>query len=207
MKTVFLLCVLAAGCAKPPEARVVNELPVETGILYSFDVDTLRWKKDGKGGAERFVSFIETHMVTAGPLREGTQQPDMMIRRVQLPSPGYLLRVRIKPRADDFCHVSIDLVSATDETQLDRAPFAAMQALEAVYQGVSSFLPPRLGPLDNVRFAKLCAQAAKLGAEGKDPPLTQVEYKRVPRPVQLVPQDEYWVPPSTTSTVAPNQNQ
>jgi hypothetical protein len=205
MKTIWLLCALLAGCRSAPEARVVNELPVETGVLHQFDVDTLRWKKDGASGAKRFAEFVDTHLLSVGMPESGPAIAGAMVSRVKLPSPGYVLRVRIKPRADDFCNVVIDLVSAPGETQVERAPFSAFQAFEAVHQGITSFLPPRLGPLGEGRLAKLAAQAVQLGAEGKDPPMTLVEYKRVPRPVQLVPQDEYWVPPSTESIVAPKK--
>jgi hypothetical protein len=205
MKMILLWCALAAGCRTVPEARVVNELPVETGVLHQFDVDTLRWKKDGASGAQRFAEYVNTHLLSVGMPTGGPAITGALVNRVKLPSPGYVLRVRIKARADDFCNVVIDLVSEPGETQVERAPFSALQAFEAVHQGISSFLPARLGPLGEGRHAKLSAQAVQLGAEGKDPPMTMVEYKRVPRPVQLVPQDEYWVPSSLESVVAPKK--
>jgi len=208
MRPLALTCVAAltfAACAKPPEAQVVQEVKAEPGLLYQLDVDTLRFRKPNLHGSDAFAKLVEAHLLTAGLARAGGKDAQGMITlRVELPSPGYFLRARIKPRADDFCHLMVDLVQAGDQ-MTERAPFSALQALEAVFLGITSFQVPRLRALEEAQFARLSAAAAEFAREGKDPPMLRVEYRRVPRPVQLMPQEEYWVPPTGPSTVAPQE--
>ncbi len=203
MRTMMLCAALAlAGCGHAREAEVVSAYEPRATIGQIFTADTTRVHPPGgaspDAGVKALTEIFATHLAAVGQLRPEQRSADHIDLVADLPAPGWALRVRVTPKPEQLCLVSIEpLATAPSEHTVDATPWSVQDAFEELRRRAPALQPSTLQPMDAARFARLRAEAAAAAAAGKDPSLTPSEFVRVPRPLSSEgPDRPYVVPPS-----------
>jgi hypothetical protein len=199
----ILLCTLVAvaGCHHAKEAEVVSAYEPRATIGQTFTADATRLLPAGStstpAAVDALVEIAQSHLAAVGQLRPLARAADHVDVVADLPAPGWALRVRIVPKAELLCLVTIEpLALQPTEHAVDAAPWSVQDAFDEVRRFLPSLQPSKQPPMFAARFAELRAQAAAAAAEGKDPALTPSEYVRVPRPLSSDSENRpYVVPP------------
>jgi hypothetical protein len=198
----WMICLLLCSCATQKEAQSVVIPAAQPTLSHYLEIDTARLQRGAESGQWTVSGMVERHLAVEGLVRPGKKELDSEVLLAELPSPGYALRARISPRPEQYCHLELDLVESASGKHVDRAPWSAIQSFETAYRGIATLDAPSHPKLDDERFAKLHAQAARLASEGRDPALTWDEYVKVPKRLQTSGGDYYAPPPSVTGVPA-----
>ena len=192
--TRFVPClVLLAACAGPKEAQVVQNTVLPTGLVRRLELDTVRLQRGARDDQWTVAGLVERHLATVGLVRPGEKKDDTITLLADLPTPGYALRAIIQPRPEQFCHLEVEVVQQPSGKRVDAAPWWVVHSLDEAMRNVETLAPPRFRAMDDVRFAKLHAEAAQAQARGEDRLMTWDEYLHAPRPLQAMP-DDYYIP-------------
>jgi hypothetical protein len=201
MRHAALCLLVLTACKTPQEAREVRVLEPPKGLQQSLEIDPVRFAHAGHHGPSALAVMLDLHLGAWGLVRQHPPDPQppkgqayVLKRSAQLPAPGYALDARIEVREDELCRVVLSIVSATDGTPQERAPFSAIHAMDQTHAGLGLFRAPRLAAMTDARFAKLAAQAADAAKKGLDQPLTRYEYARLPRPLDVDHPEIYYYP-------------
>lgn len=205
MRIVCLVCVALSACGAPREAKTVSAPAPLPGLQRRLEIDTMRLARGAADGQWSVAGLVEKHLATVGLVRPGKTRDDTITLLADLPTPGYALRARVQPRPEQFCHLELEVISLPGERAVDAAPFWAVRALEESAGGIETLQPPRRRALDDARFARLHAQAARLAAQGRDPPITAEDYIHAARPLTGNVPEDYFAPmaPSAPSHLLP----
>ncbi|MCA1664754.1 MAG: hypothetical protein LC659_10870, partial [Myxococcales bacterium] len=187
--SLLLLAAAAAGCAHPHDAEVVAAYEPRATIGQTFTADTTRLIGNGapatsEEGAKALAALFSDHLAAVGQLRPVQSAGGPTVLVADLPAPGWALRVRITPKPELLCLVTIEpIATQPGEHAVDATPWSVQNAFETVRRRAPTLSPAKLPPMDAARFARLRAEAAAAAGEGRDPLLKPSEYVRVPRPI------------------------
>jgi len=212
-RLILLLLAAAGGCAHPHEAEVVASYEPRATIGQTFTADTTRLIPSGtpatnEEGVKALAALLDDHLAGVGQLRPDKNANGHIDLVAELPAPGWALHVRITPKPELLCLVTIEpIATQPDEHAVDATPWSVQDAFETVRRRATTLLPAKLPPMDPARFARLRAEAAEAAADGRDPLLKPSEYVRVPRPISREGSDApYYTPPAeTTEEPAPGK--
>jgi hypothetical protein len=198
------LALASAGCAHAHDAEVVSSYEPRSTIGQTFTADTTRLVTDehpgGDAGLKALTAVVEAQLATVGRLRPEAVDREHIELVVELPAPGWAVRVRIAPKPDQMALVTVEPVAMAPSVHaVDATPWSVQDSFEMVRGRVAALLPPKLPPMDAARFDRLRAEATEAAAAGRDPLLSPSEFVRVPRPIS----DEgveapYYTPPPPT---------
>ena len=201
---------VAAGCGHAHEAEVVSSYEPRATIGQTFTADTTRLAGGataGDAGLKALAELLDGQLATVGQLRPDKHEADHIDLAADLPAPGWALHVRLTPKAEALCLVTIEPVATQpNEHAVDAAPWSVQDAFEMLRRRAPTMLPSKLPPMDAARFARLRAEAAEAAAQGRDPSLSPAEYVRVPRPISREGEDApYYVPPGPIEDSSPEK--
>jgi hypothetical protein len=193
-----LLTVAAVGCAHVKDAQVIAVAERPSTIASIDTIDTARLRSDEttrpETAARELAELIAAHMAVVGIVRAPVSSADIT---VELPAPGWILRARLAMRPELFCMLTLEpLATQPTERAVEAAPWSVLDAFDRVHRGVISLLPPREPPIPLARFSRLRQEATVAAQANRDPPLTQVEYRRTARPISEAPERPYYTPTS-----------
>jgi hypothetical protein len=215
VRPVLFACALTpiaslAACAHHADAVTVREVSAPAGLRYGLEIDGTRLSRgSGLPPVAAVAQLVEQNLAAFFRLVPGKPGAPSDERReilAEAPAPGYGVRVVIEARPDDFCHVSIDVVTLkdgkTDWTTL--APYSVHYGVSAVRAAMDALRAPNRPLLAPDRFDALRKQATELRAQGKDPAIDDAEFARTPRPLEKLDEaPRYYAPVTEPSTVRP----
>jgi hypothetical protein len=203
----ILVALLAGACRHAPDAEVVSSYEPRATIGQTFTADTTRLGggSSNEAGVRALAALLGDHLAAHGILRPEKRSADRLDLVVDLPAPGWALRVRIIPRAEQMCLVILEpLATQPNEHPVDAAPWSVHDAFESMRRHAPTLQPAKRPPMDETRFARLRGEAAAAAAAGTDRLLTSSEFVRVPRAITSEGGERpYFVPPPEPSTVLP----
>jgi hypothetical protein len=208
-RTWILLALFGIACGHAHEAEVVSTYEPRATLAQTFTADTTRLQNGAAttdaAGVRALAAFLDEHLAAVGTLRPDKAAGDHIDLVVDLPAPGWALRARIVPKAEQLCLVILEpLATQPNEHPVEAAPWSVHDAFATVLRHAPSLLPSKLPPMEPARFARLREEAAAAAAAGTDRLLSKSEYVRVPRPITSEGSDRpYFVPPAEPSTVMP----
>jgi hypothetical protein len=204
MKALVVCSVVLVGCAHAREAEVIATVEKPSTIMSVDTIDTARLRSDEstrpETAARELAELIAAHMATVGIVRAPVANENIT---VELPAPGWLLRARLAMRPELFCMLTLEPLAAQPaEHAVQAAPWSVLDAFERVHRGVVSLRPPKESPISLARFTRLRQEATVAAQANRDPPLTQVEYRRTPRPISEQPERPYYTPTTDANSAS-----
>src|SRR5439155_17959591 len=110
------LLLLGAGCRPPKDAEIVSSVEARATIGVSFAADTTRLQpaasQSSEAGTRALAAVLSSHLAAAGILRDDKSENGHLDLVADLPAPGYALRVRLTPKADLLCQVTIEPITS-----------------------------------------------------------------------------------------------
>jgi hypothetical protein len=203
MKTSWYLAALGAlgvaGCGHVKDSQIISLAEKPSTIMIVDTIDTARLRSDEntkpEAAARELAELIAAHMATVGIVHAPVSSANIT---VELPAPGWLLRARLSMRPELFCMLTLEpLATQPAEHAVQAAPWSVLDAFERVHRGVIALRPPKELPIPLERFNRLREEATMAATENRDPPLTQNEYMRTPRPISEQPDRPYYTPPAS----------
>ncbi len=205
-----LLLSPAAGCAHHADAVTLREVSAPSGLRYGFEIDATRISRGtGLAPVPAVAKLLEENLVSYFRVMPAQAAPSDTHHEIvaEAPAPGYGVHAVIEARPDDFCHVSIDVVTLKGGKSevATLAPYSVHYGLAGVRMAMSALRGPNRPPLAVERFDLLRKQATELADKGQDPPIDDSEFARTARPLERLDEaPRYYAPVKEPSTVRPD---